>query len=337
MKTALITGISGQDGYFLTTLLLQKGYVVHGIVRRNSQASIGTLRYVDDTDRARVQIHWGDVTDHVFIERLFREHDFDEVYHLAAQSFVGLSFDNPKLTYDVNIGGTLNVVNAVKEFRPKAKMYFAATSEMFGKVHETPQTEETPFHPRSPYGISKLAGFWTMKNYREAYNLFFVNGILFNHESEHRGEEFVTKKVSKAVARISKGSDEVLMVGNLDAKRDWGYAGEYVEGMWRMMQQTEPDDYVLATGTTHSVREFIESAFRCVNMPITWSGNNLEEVAFTADGRVVVRIDPTFFRPSEVDVLIGDPSKAERVLGWKARMRFDELVRVMVEHELATV
>lgn len=334
MKTALITGITGQDGYFLTKLLLEKGYDVHGVVRRNSQASIGTLQHLSAADREQVHIHWGDVTDHIFIDRLFREIAFDEVYHLAAQSFVGLSFDNPRLTYDVNIGGTLHVLNSLKEYRPEAKMYFAATSEMFGKVHATPQTEDTPFHPRSPYGVSKLAGFWTMKNYREAYNLFLVNGILFNHESEHRGEEFVTKKIAKAIARIAHGSSEVLMIGNLDSYRDWGYAGEYVEGMWRMLQQQNPDDYILATGKNHSVKEFIEAACKHAGIPIIWSGEGVNEIgSHGEDGRVLVRIDPKHFRPSEVDALIGHAEKAEKILGWKAKMDFDELVRVMIEYE----
>lgn len=339
MKNVLVTGITGQDGYFLTKLLLEKGcYRVHGIVRKNNQSSIGTLQNLLPEEINQIQLHWGDITDNSFVAGLIREIEFDEVYHLLAQSSVGLSFNDPSLTYRVNIGGTLNLLNAIKEYRPQARVYFAGTSEMFGKVQTFPQTEETPFNPQSPYGVSKLAGFWTVKNYREAYGLFFVTGILFNHESEYRGDAFVTKKVARTIARIAKGSDEVLRIGNLDVKRDWGYAGEYVDGMWRMLQQVEPDDYILATGTNHTVREFIEIAFRSVCIPIVWSGEGMEEVAVHAEtGRVLVSIDPAFFRPAEIDVLVGDASKAERVLGWKSKMNFEQLVAIMVNYELAKI
>ncbi|MFA5129331.1 MAG: GDP-mannose 4,6-dehydratase [Patescibacteria group bacterium] len=334
MKTVLITGITGQDGFFLSRFLLEKGYDVHGIIQQDNKESTGALRYLDPAERACVHLHCGDVTDRAFIDGLFQEIPFDEIYHFAAQSSVGLSFQNPRLTHDVNIMGTLHVLNSLKEHRPQARLYFAATSEMFGRTQPSPQNEETAFHPRSPYGVSKLAGFWTVKNYREAYGLFLVNGILFNHESEYRGEEFVTKKIARAVARIANGSEEALTVGNLDAKRDWGYAGEYVDGMWRMLQQEQPDDYILATGKNHSVKDYISSAFRHVGMTVLWSGEGRDEVGIDEkNGRMLVRIDPKLFRPSEIDELVGDASKAERVLGWKAQVDFDGLVRIMVEHE----
>jgi len=335
MPKALITGITGQDGYFLSKLLLQKGYEVHGMARRNSQMSLGTLINLPQDSLKALSIHWGDVIDHTIVERVIRDGQFDEVYHLAAQSFVGLSFSNPKLTYDVNISGTLNLVNAVKELSPKSRVYFAATSELYGRVQSTPQNELTAFYPRSPYGVSKLAGFWTIKNYREAYNLFMSNGILFNHESEMRGEEFVTRKIAIGVARIAQGNSEPLLLGNLEAKRDWGYAGDYVEGMWRMLQQEKPDDIVLATGENHSIREFAEEAFRVVNIPLRWEGAAENEKAFNAStGQVILELDPRHARPAEVDELIGDAGKAKRILGWEPTVRFKELVNLMVEYEM---
>lgn len=335
MKKALITGITGQDGYFLSKLLSEKGYEVHGLVRRNSQMSIGTLSQLPSQIKDKITIHWGDVVDNTMVEKIIREGAFDEIYHLAAQSFVGLSFSNPRLTYDVNIGGTLNVANAVKEFSPTTRVYFAATSELYGQAVHTPQNEDTPFYPRSPYGVSKLAGYWTMKNYREAYGLFMSNGILFNHESEMRGEEFVTRKIAIAAARIAKGGTEPVLLGNLEAKRDWGHAGDYVEGMWRMLQQDKPDDIVLATGENHTVREFAEQAFKLVGIQLTWQGKGVEEQGVHAQtGQVLVKIDPKNFRPAEVDVLIGDAQKAERILGWKPTLRFQDLVKVMVEYEM---
>jgi GDPmannose 4,6-dehydratase len=334
MKKALITGITGQDGFYLTKLLLEKGYDVHGLARRNSQMSLGTVRYLNPEERSRVRIHWGDLLDHTIVDQIIRMQRFDEVYHLGAQSFVGLSFENPRATFDVNIAGTLNLANAVKDYSQLTKMYFAATSELYGKAEAFPQTEATPFHPRSPYGVSKLAGFWTMKNYREAYGLFFTNGILFNHESEMRGEEFVTRKIASAAARIAAGQGGPLRLGNLDAMRDWGFSGDYVEGMWRMLQHPAPDDFVLATGEDHSVREFVERAFARVGLPITWEGVGVNEVGRDSSGRVVVEIDPAFFRPAEVDHLIGDPSKAREELGWAPKMTFDGLVNHMVDAEL---
>ena len=335
MKKALITGITGQDGYYLTRLLLERGYEVHGLARRNSQMSLGTLEMLTPEERAKVKIHWGDLLDYGFISQLIRMYRFDEVYHLAAQSFVGLSFENPHATFEINIGGTMNLANAIKEYSQRTKLYFAATSELYGKAEAIPQNETTPFHPRSPYAVSKLAGFWTIKNYREAYNLFFVNGILFNHESKLRGPEFVTRKIASAVARISRGAADPIRIGNLEAKRDWGFAGDYVEGMWLMLQQAEPDDYVLATGEDHSVREFTEHAFKHVGIPLVWEGMGEEEVGKHAQtGAVLVTVDPAYFRPSEVDHLLGHAEKAKTVLGWKPKMSFEELVAHMMDAEL---
>ena len=334
-KKALITGITGQDGHFLTKLLLEKGYEVHGLARRNSQMSIGTLQHLDPVDRAKVKIHWGDLLDSPFVTQLIRTYLFDEIYHLAAQSFVGLSFHNPQATYDANIGGTMNVVNAVKEHSQRTRVYFAATSELFGKAQAVPQNEGTPSYPRSPYAISKLAAFWTIKNYREAYGLYLTNGILFNHESEHRGPEFVTRKIAMAAARIAKGDAEPMRIGFMDAKRDWGFAGDYVEGMWRMLQQSEPDDFVLATGQTRTVREFIERAFAHAGIPIRWEGMGQEEIGVnTGTGARVVEVDPVYFRPTEVDLLIGDSAKARTAMGWAPQLSFDDLVARMVDAEL---
>lgn len=332
VKKALITGISGQDGYFLTQLLLEKGYEVHGIVRRNSQASLGTLESVERKDE--VIVHWGDITDDIFVSSVFKENSFDEVYHLAAQSFVALSFTNPRQTYDANIGGTLNIVNAIKDNSPQTKMYFAATSELYGKVKETPQNEDTPFHPRSPYGIAKLAGFWTVKNYRESYDLFMSNGILFNHESEFRGPEFVTRKITLGVANIKKGEQECIELGNLDAKRDWGYAKDYVEGMWLMLQHEKPDDFVLATGEHNSIRDFVEQAFNAIGKTIVWEGSGVDEVGKDEEGNVLVKVNPDFYRPAEVELLKGDSSKAKEVLGWTPKTPLKELVKIMVENDL---
>jgi len=338
MKKALITGITGQDGYYLTKLLLKKGYEVHGIVRRNSQNSIGNLRYLSEEEREQITLHWGDITDNLFIDNVMKTVQPDEVYHLAAQSFVGFSFENPKFTYDVNIGGTLNMVNAVKEYSPSSRFYFAATSELYGKVQEVPQRETTPFYPRSPYGVSKLAGFWTVKNYRESYGLFMSNGILFNHESPMRGPEFVTRKITLAVARIYYNLQDCLELGNLNAKRDWGFAGDYVYGMWKMLQHSKPDDFVLATNEAHSVREFAEEAFKVVGMDIEWEGEGIREVGRDANsGKVLVKVNPKYFRPCEVDLLIGDYSKAKRELGWEPKTKFKDLVKMMVEADLERV
>lgn len=337
-KKALITGITGQDGYFLAKFLLEKGYEVYGLVRRNSQKSIGNLAFLTKEELDKVVIYWGDITDNTFVDNIIKKEQFNEIYHLAAQSFVSLSFTNPKSTYDINIGGTLNIVNAIKEHSPKSKLYFAATSELYGKAKEIPQNEETSFHPRSPYGISKLAGFWTVKNYRESYNLFMLSGILFNHESEFRGEEFVTKKISLAVANIAKGKEEFMELGNLDAKRDWGYAKDYVEGMWLMLQNESPDDFVLATGENHSIREFVEKAFAVVNIEIVWEGEGVNEVGKDKKtGAVIVKINSKYFRPAEVDVLLGSPQKAKEILNWKPKVGFNELVRIMVNDSIKKI
>ncbi|ABO35604.1 GDP-mannose 4,6-dehydratase [Methanococcus maripaludis C5] len=338
MKIALITGITGQDGYFLTKLLLEKNYEIHGIVRRNSQNSLGNLDYLTNSEKEKLNIHWGDITDNLFMDSIIKKIKPDEVYHLAAQSFVGFSFENPKFTYDVNIGGTLNVVNAVKEYSSDSKVYFAATSELFGKVQEIPQKETTSFYPRSPYGVSKLAGFWTIKNYRESYDLFMSNGILFNHESEMRGPEFVTRKITLSVAKISKGIQECLELGNLDAKRDWGYAKDYVEGMWKILQHDEADDFVLSTNETYTVRNFVELAFKFAGINIMWEGCGINEVGKDSkSGKILVKVNPAFFRPAEVELLIGDHSKAKSILGWEPKTKFEELVEIMVKKDLERI
>ncbi|MBI5793561.1 GDP-mannose 4,6-dehydratase [Candidatus Uhrbacteria bacterium] len=335
MKKALITGITGQDGFFLSRWLLSVGYEVHGFVRRNSAASLGNLHELNKEELNRITIHWGDVIDHTIVESVVREHQFDEIYHLAAQSFVGASFTNPSLTYKTNIEGTLNFVNAIKEFSKHTKFYFAATSELYGKAQQTPQNEQTPFYPRSPYGVSKLAGFWTVKNYREAYQLFMSNGILFNHESEHRGKEFVTRKIVRAVAHLTKGGIEPLMIGNLDAKRDWGFAGDYAKGMWMILQHGFADDFVLATGENHSVREFVTEAFGVAQMEIVWQGEGTQELGVNPQtGKTLVAIDPQYFRPAEVDMILGNYTKAKTLLGWQPSVTFSELVKRMVEAEM---
>ena len=335
MKKALITGITGQDGYFLTKLLLEKGYEVHGLARRNSQMTLGTMQHLSSEERSKIKFHWGDLLDSPFITQLIRVYLFDEVYHLGAQSFVGLSFHNPHATYDVNISGTMNLVNAIKEHSQRTRVYFAATSELYGKAQAVPQNEQTPFHPRSPYGVSKLAAFWTMKNYREAYGLFLTNGILFNHESEHRGPEFVTRKIAMAAARIAKGDAQPMRIGFMDAKRDWGFAGDYVEGMWRMLQQPEPDDFVLATGQTWTVREFAERGFLRAGIPVRWEGEGQNEIGLHAQTGVrVIEVDPVYFRPSEVDLLVGDFAKAQKILGWSPTLSFEGLVERMVDADV---
>ena len=335
---AIITGITGQDGYYLAKLLLEKGYEVHGIVRRNSQNSIGNLEYLSAEEKEQINIHWGDITDNLFIDEVIKTVQPDEIYHLAAQSFVGFSFENPKFTYDVNIGGTLNITNAVKEYSPLSKLYFAATSELYGKVQEIPQKETTPFYPRSPYGVSKLAGYWTIKNYRESYSSFMSNGILFNHESPMRGPEFVTRKITMAVAKIYNGLQDFVELGNLSAKRDWGFAGDYVYGMWKILQHNKPDDFVLATNETHTVREFVENSFNVVGIDIEWEGEGVNEVGKNANtGKVLVKVNPEFFRPAEVDILIGDYSKAKKELGWEPKVKFEELVNMMVKKDLERI
>ncbi len=333
---ALITGITGQDGYFLTRLLFSKGYEVHGVIRRNSSMSIGNLSFLEKDLLSQVHIHYGDLTDANFFTKLLAEEKPDEMYHLAAQSFVGYSFQNPSSTYDVNIGGTLNVANAVKESSPNTRLYFAATSELYGQPKTTPQNEDTPFQPRSPYAVSKLAGFWTIKNYRDAYELYMSSGILFNHESEVRGPEFVTRKISLAVARIASGDREPIELGNLSARKDWGYAKDYVEGMWSMLQYKYGDDFVLGTGELHTVREFVEEAFRAVGINIHWKGSGINEVGLSDDDEVLVRVNRKFFRPLESDNYMADYSRAREKLDWSPKTDFRELVKIMVNHDLKT-
>jgi GDPmannose 4,6-dehydratase len=339
MKKALITGITGQDGSYLAELLLEKGYEVHGIIRRSS--SFNTERidhiYVDPhEDRRRLRLHYGDLADGSNIARLLRTIQPDEVYHLGAQSHVRVSFDIPDYTGDVTGLATTRLLEAIREVCPNCRFYQASSSEMFGKVQAVPQNEETPFYPRSPYGCAKLYAYWITKNYRESYGLFASNGILFNHESERRGKTFVTRKITRGLARIAAGLDSAVHLGNLDARRDWGHARDYVEGMWLMLQHHEPDDFVLATGETKSVRDFVEAAARHFGMDIAWEGSGQDERGIDRrSGRTVIRIDPQYYRPAEVDLLIGDASKAKAKLGWEPRIKFAELVRLMAEHDAA--
>ena len=331
---AFITGISGQDGYFLSQLLLAKGYEVHGILRRNSSMTQGTVDLLPEDVRKQITIHYGDITDGHFLSTLLEREKPEELYHLAAQSFVGYSFQNALSTYDANIGGTLNVCNAIKDSSPDTRMYFAATSELFGQPKETPQNEMTPFFPRSPYAVSKLAGIWTVRTYREAYKLYMANGILFNHESEVRGPEFVTRKISMAVAKIAHGSKDPVILGNLSAVKDWGYAKDYVDGMWKMLQQDYPDDFVLGTNESHTVREFAEAAFRTIEKSITWKGTGVNEVGLSEDGETLVKVSREFFRPLESDNYKGDYSKARKKIGWEPKTKFGDLVKIMVESDL---
>ena len=320
--------------FFLSKLLISKGYEVHGVIRRNSSMTIGNLEYLQKDLLDQIHIHYGDLTDSNFLTNLLHELKPDELYHLAAQSFVGYSFQNPASTYDVNIGGTLNVVNAVKESSPDTRLYFAATSELYGQPKLTPQNELTPFEPRSPYAVSKLAGFWTIKTYRDAYNLYMCNGILFNHESEMRGPEFVTRKISKAVARISSGSMEPIELGNLGARKDWGYAEDYVYGMWLMLNHKYADDFVLGTGELHTVREFAEEAFHLAGIEIRWKGSGINEVGLSQEDEVLVRVNKKFFRPLESDNYLADYSKAKSELNWEPKTRFKELVKKMVLYDI---
>lgn len=340
-KVALITGITGQDGAYLAELLLSKNYIVHGVKRRSS--SLNTKRvdhlYQDPHEAdSRFFMHYGDLTDSTNLIRLVHETQPDEVYNLAAQSHVQVSFETPEYTANVDAIGTLRLLEAVRMIDKKPRFYQASTSELYGKVQEIPQRETTPFYPRSPYAVAKLYSYWIVVNYREAYGMHASNGILFNHESPTRGETFVTRKITRAVAAIHLGLQDRLYIGNLDAKRDWGHARDYVEGMWLMLQQESPDDYVLATGETHSVREFIELSFAETGRTIVWSGTGVGEVGKDSKtGAVLVQIDPRYFRPTEVDLLIGDPSKANRVLGWKHRVGLRDLVSEMVASDLSTI
>lgn len=348
MKKALITGITGQDGSFLAEFLLEKGYEVHGIIRRSSSFNTERIEhlYIDELLRdmkikRKVLLHYGDMTDSTNLIRLIREIQPDEIYNLAAMSHVKVSFEVPEYTADTDGVGTLRLMEAVRflGYEDRTRIYQASTSELFGKVQEIPQNENTPFYPRSPYGVAKLYGYWITKNYREAYNMFAVNGILFNHESERRGETFVTRKITLAAARIKKGTQEKLYLGNIDSKRDWGYAKDYVECMWLMLQHHTPEDFVIATGETHTVREFTTLAFKEAGIELEWAGSGVEEKGIdTATGRVLVEIDPKYFRPTEVDILLGDPTKAKEVLGWNpTQTKFEELVKIMVKSDLEHV
>ena len=335
MKKALITGITGQDGSYLTELLLEKGYEVHGIVRRHSTPCTERIDHLlsDKSNGDRLFLHYGDLTDSSNFHRLIIEIKPDEVYNLAAQSHVAVSFDVPEYTADATGVGTVKLLEAIRQSGLPIKFYQASTSELFGGIPETaPQSEKTPFYPKSPYGAAKLYSFWITKNYRESYDMFACNGILFNHESPRRGETFVTRKITLAVGRIMAGKQERLSLGNLDAKRDWGFAGDYVEGMWRMLQQEKADDYVLATNETHTVREFVELAFKEVGVDIEWKGTGVDEKGYCQKtGKLLVDVDPQYFRPAEVELLWGDSTKAEKELGWKRKVSFQQLVRMMVQ------
>lgn len=337
-KKALITGITGQDGSYLAELLLEKGYEVHGIIRRASTFNTKRIDhlYQDRHERPSLFLHYGDLSDSSNLDRLIAKIEPDEIYNLAAQSHVRVSFDTPEYTGDVTGLGALRILDAIRETGIKTKFYQASSSEMFGLVQAVPQNEETPFYPRSPYGVAKVYAYWITKNYRESYDLFASNGILFNHESPRRGETFVTRKVSRGLSRIKLGMDQKLYMGNLDAKRDWGFAGDYVEGMWRMLQHEKPDDYVLATNETHTVREFIEVASKQLGFDLQWEGKDESEKGIDANtGKTIIEIDPAYYRPAEVDLLIGDYSKAKKELGWEPKVRFKELVEMMVEADLA--
>lgn len=347
-KVALITGITGQDGSFLAEFLLEKGYEVHGIIRRSSSFNTGRIEHlyldewVRDMKRKRlVNLHYGDMTDSSSLIRIIQETKPTEIYNLAAQSHVKVSFEVPEYTADTDAVGTLRLLEAVRilGMENQTRIYQASTSELYGKVQEVPQSEKTPFYPRSPYACAKLYGFWITKNYRESYGMFAANGILFNHESERRGETFVTRKITLAAARIKQGVQDKLYLGNLNALRDWGYARDYVECMWLILQQEQPDDYVIATGEYHTVREFTTLAFAEVGIELEWSGEGIDEKGVDkATGRVIVEVDPKYFRPAEVEQLLGDPTKAKKELGWNPRKTsFKELVKIMVDADMALV
>lgn len=345
MKKALITGITGQDGSFLAEFLLAKGYEVHGIIRRSSTFNTSRIEHLylnewirDMRQERAVNLHYGDMTDSSSLVRIIQEVHPDEIYNLAAQSHVKVSFDVPEYTAETDAVGTLRLLEAVRilGMEKQCRIYQASTSELFGKVQEVPQKETTPFYPRSPYGVAKQYGFWITKNYRESYGMFAVNGILFNHESERRGETFVTRKITLAAAAIAQGRQDKLYLGNLDARRDWGYAKDYVECMWLILQHPTPEDFVIATGEMHTVREFCTLAFREAGIELRWEGSGVDEKGIdTATGRTLVEVDPKYFRPAEVEQLLGDPTKAKTLLGWNPRKTsFEDLVKLMVQHDL---
>lgn len=333
-KHALITGITGQDGSYLAELLLEKDYEVYGIMRRKSVVDYGNVEHIKD----KIHFIYADMTDVISLINAMRISEADEVYNLAAQSFVGTSWEQPIATADIDAVGVTNMLEAIRTVKPSARFYQASTSEMFGLVQEMPQTEKTPFYPRSPYGVAKLYGHWITKNYRESYDLYACSGILFNHESERRGKEFVTRKITDAVARIKCGLQEYLELGNMDAKRDWGHSKDYVKAMWLMLQQEQADDYVIATNETRTVREFVEQAFAHVGITVEWQGTGVDEIGIDkATGRTIVKINEKFFRPAEVEVLLGNPKKAERKLGWEREISFSDLVKRMVENDMELV
>lgn len=333
MKKALITGITGQDGSYLAEFLLEKGYAVHGLVRRSSSPNLARIEHLEG-----VFLHEGDLSDSSSLKRIIDLVQPDEVYNLGAMSHVKVSFDIPEYTADIDGVGVLRLLEAIRTNCPKARFYQASTSELYGKVKEIPQSEITPFHPRSPYGVAKLYAYWAVINYREAYGIYACNGILFNHESPRRGETFVSRKITLAVSKIKRGLQDRLVLGNLDAKRDWGYARDFVEGMWMMLQQETPEDYVLATGETTTVRDFVELAFREVDIEIRWEGTGVEEKGFDSEtGTLLVEVSPEFFRPAEVDLLIGNPSKARENLGWSSKTSLQALVQIMMKADLELI
>ena len=347
-RVALITGITGQDGSFLAEFLIEKGYEVHGLLRRSSSFNTGRIEHLyldewvrDMKQKRLVNLHWADMTDSSSLIRIIRETNPTEIYNLAAQSHVKVSFDVPEYTAETDAVGVLRLLEAVRicGLEKSCRIYQASTSELFGKVQEVPQCETTPFYPRSPYGVAKLYGFWIMKNYREAYGMFCCNGILFNHESERRGENFVTRKITLAASRIVQGLQDKLYLGNLNALRDWGYAKDYIECMWLMLQQEHPDDFVIATGEYHTVRDFTTLAFHHAGIELRWEGSGIDEKGIDKPtGRVLVEVDPKYFRPAEVEQLLGDPTKAKTQLGWDPhKTSFDALVRIMVEHDMRFV
>lgn len=334
MKHALITGITGQDGSYLAELLLEKGYEVYGIMRRKSVVDYGNVEHIKD----KIHFIYADMTDPISLITAMKISQADEVYNLAAQSFVATSWEQPLATADIDALGVTNMLEAIRTVKPEARFYQASTSEMFGLVQAIPQTETTPFYPRSPYGVAKLYGHWITKNYRESYDLYACSGILFNHESERRGKEFVTRKITDAVARIKLGVQDHLELGNMDSKRDWGHSKDYVKAMWLLLQQDHADDYVIATNETRTVREFVEVAFGHVGIEIEWEGTGVDEIGKDkATEKTIVKVNPQFFRPAEVDILLGNPAKAEKELGWKREISFSQLVERMVKNDLALV
>ncbi len=338
MKTALITGITGQDGSYLAELLLKKDYEVHGIIRRSANFNTQKIIHIfEDPHKPnpKLKLHYGDLADASSINRIIENIKPDEIYNLGAQSHVRVSFDIPEYTSDIDALGALRLLDAMRKSDINARFYQASSSELYGKVQEVPQTEDTPFYPRSPYAVAKQYAYWITKNYREAYDIFACNGILFNHESERRGETFVSRKITRGLARIKLGKDNKLYLGNLNAKRDWGYAKDYVYAMWLMLQQEEPEDFVIASGKSHSVRDFIEKACNHLEIDLEWKGKDLEEVGIDRKtGETIIEIDPRYFRPTEVDELLGDASKAKEKLGWEPETSFDDLVKIMAEHDL---